>query len=212
MNTMIDKAAIGRRPASIEYSRRPDGFRVTGVWANEAGFSAVETTVILIAFVTLSAIFAYAVLTTGVLASEQSRGAIVSGLREASATMNIRGAAVGEANDTTTALERISFQVQVIARGTDGVYLAKERTIISYLDVDQIVRFDTDDWTATWLTGFGPLVNPGELVEIGIDLSRLDPPLGPSKKFKITVGPDQGATLSIERSTPAELDEFVDLP
>ncbi len=136
----------------------------------------------------------------------------MSGLREASATMNIRGAAVGEANDTNTALERISFQVQVIARGTDGVYLAKERTIISYLDVDQIVRFDTDDWTATWLTGFGPLVNPGELVEIGIDLGPLDPPLGPSKKFKITVGPDQGATLSIERSTPAELDEFVDLP
>ena len=151
-------------------------------------------------------------LTTGVLTSEQSRGAIVSGLREASATMNIRGAAVGEANDTNTALERISFQVQVIARGTDGVYLAKECTIISYLDVDQIVRFDTDDWTATWLTGFGPLVNPGELVEIGIDLGPLDPPLGPSKKFKITVGPDQGATLSIERSTPAELDEFVDLP
>ena len=179
--------------------------------AEGRGFSAVETTVILVAFVALASVFAFTVMSTGLLTSEQSAGAILSGLETTTGTLIVRGAVVGVSNEDHTALEAVRFQVVNPTRSSDGIDLSSSSTVVTYIDDAQVVNLSPDQWTATWLSGFGSLVNPGERVEISLDLTGLDPPLGLSKEFFIEVSPNTSISLIFRRVTPPELADFVDI-
>ena len=179
---------------------------------SQDGLSSIETTIILIAFVTLAAIFGYAVLTTGLLTAESSRKSALDALEEATATLTLRGPVVGIANPGKTALEMVRFQIVNAARGTHGVDLDSERTYVTFIDEDQAVRLTQDDWTAVWQTGFGRLLNPGESVQITVNLQSLDPPLTPGRRFALQFSPNLGVALKFKRSVPLELADFMDLP
>ena len=203
-------ARRGRGPGSGRSSATEDcGSRPP--LADERGFTAIETTIVLIAFVTLAAMFAYTVMTTGILSSERSREAVMGGLDQTTRTMMVSGPVVGHANADNTAIDLITFQVITASRGAEGVYVSADNMVITYVDADQVVHLTPDDWTATWLMGFGPLLNPGERVEISVDLRGLDPRLGPAKRLSIQLVPDRGTVLTVERTTPKELGELVDL-
>ena len=181
------------------------------LWNDERGLSALETTGIGIAFAVLIIGFLYTVLVAGLLAAEQTGEAVLHGLQQTPVVLLLRGPVVGESNAEQTALDRIKFQVTVVSAGSDGVYLTGDHTIITYIDADQYVRLTPDDWTASWMTGFGSLLNPGERVEISIDLSGLEPVLGTSKQFTVELSPDEGTPLVLGRRTPAKLSELVHL-
>ena len=65
-------------------------------------------------------------------------------------------------------------------------------------------------WTATWLTGSGSLLNPGETVEITVPLNGLTTLLGINTEFTIQLKPTVGATLVVNRTTPAEFTTIMD--
>ena len=81
--------------------------------------------------------------------------------------------------------------------------LSPDQSGLTYIDEHQIKRLAPNEWTATWLIGFGSLVNPGERVEIAVDLTSLNPRLGSSQEFFIELTTGGGATLRLRRVTPA---------
>ena len=61
---------------------------------NESGITALETAIILIAFVVVAAIFAFTVLSTGTFLTEKSKEASYAGLQEVRGSLALRGSMV----------------------------------------------------------------------------------------------------------------------
>ena len=53
---------------------------------DQRGITGLETAIVLIAFVVVAAVFAFAVLSTGLLSSEKSKETVLGGLEETSST------------------------------------------------------------------------------------------------------------------------------
>ena len=172
----------------------------------------METAIIFIAFVSLAAFFGLSVMETGVLTARQSEESILQGIDATTGTLIRKGAVIGVSNDDVTAIANVRFQLANALKGSDGVNLAPEKTVVTYTDEDQMVRLSPDKWKATWLTGYGSLVNPGESVEIRVDLSGLDPPLGAYTEFAIEISPEKSRTMVIKKTTPYDLAEIFDIP
>ena len=188
----------------------------------ERGITGLETAIVLIAFVVVASVFAFAVLSTGLLSSEKSKEAIIAGLEEMASSPSLRGSVVAHNSTTPTDQVRyITFQVGNASQAGEAVSLDGNDLIISYLDADQsagdignsvtVPTSSTQAWNATWISGTGPLLNPGERVEVTVNISQLATPLGPSKEFTIEVRPAAGAVLNINRTTPAEITAVTDL-
>jgi len=179
---------------------------------DQRGLAALETAIIFIAFVSLAALFAFSVIETGVLAARESEESVLHGIDATTGTLLRRGAVIGVTNEDITSVASVRFQLANALKGSDGVNLASEKTVVTYIDEGQMVRLSSDEWDATWLTGYGSLVNPGERVEIRVDLSGLDPPLGPSTEFAIEISPENGRLMVVKKTTPYELVEIFDIP
>jgi len=64
---------------------------------DQRGITGLETAIVLIAFVVVASVFAFAVLSTGLLSSEKSKETVLGGLEETSSTLSIRGDVIGDA-------------------------------------------------------------------------------------------------------------------
>ena len=86
---------------------------------------------------------------------------------------------------------------------------ATHSTIISYIDDTQ--RVDDIAWTRTEVgKGDGDsLLEPGEKMQIAVNVSQLANPLGADTQFTIEVKPDRGSALVIERTTPSVIDDIM---
>ena len=62
---------------------------------DQRGITGLETAIVLIAFVVVASVFAFAVLSTGLLSSEKSKEVVLGGLAETSATLTLRGSVIG---------------------------------------------------------------------------------------------------------------------
>ncbi len=152
------------------------------------GITGLETAIVLIAFVVVSSVFAFAALSTGRFSSDKSKETINAGLTEASGTLEIRGSIIAKANSTGDAIDEISFQV-ANAAGGGAVDLTPGETLITYSDADQAVTLVSGDFTVTALgnADSDKLVEPGEMYEIKLTglQAKLNPDLPKDKKFSI---------------------------
>ena len=174
---------------------------------DQRGLSRLETAIVGLAFVALSAGFVFFVLATGVLTAAQSRAAVLGALEQATVSIALDGPPVGEASVDGTRLERIRLKVVLVSPGLGGIVLSGEHLLVRYIDSSQAMLVSPSDWTATWIAGSGAVLNPGESAEITVDLRGLDPPLGPSQDFTVELLPDAGAAVSFARTTPAHLSD-----
>jgi flagellin FlaB len=177
----------------------------------EKGVSALETAIILIAFVVVAAIFAFTILSAGTTSTEQSKEAIYAGLSEVRSSMELRGAVVAQTDGTE--VTDIIFSV-ANAAGGDSIDLtapANNTLIIDYRDNAQ--RSANLDWTLTWVVrnDTDDLLEEGELAEITVDVSGLTTPLAANTQFAMEIKPGQGGVVVVERTTPAFLDTIIDL-
>ena len=178
---------------------------------DQRGITGLETAIVLIAFVVVASVFAFAVLSTGLLSSEKAKEQIVAGLEEVGATLQIKGSIVG---NTTTTLTGVVHTVEfpVVLAGTQSVDLSAE-TVVTYIDTGQIVDLPHSDnprlnTTSTrWGTDFGadtgPVLNSGERATVIVNVSGLN--LSGSEQFTIQVKPLVGAILQFQKTTPSEL-------
>lgn len=178
---------------------------------DQRGITGLETAIVLIAFVVVASVFAFAVLSTGLVSSEKSKASVLGALEETSATLSVRGGVVGTSNAALTGITSIKFNLASASQSYESVELSTANTIVTYLDQDQALNVAATDWSVTWLIGSGAVLDPGEQVELVVSIAGLSPLLGTSKEFSIQVKPNRGAVVAIERTTPAELKPTVNL-
>ena len=190
--------------------------RVRSMRRDQRGITGLETAIVLIAFVVVSSVFAFAALSTGLFSSDKSKETINAGLSEASGTLEVRGAIIAKKGSTN--IDEIWFQV-ANAAGGEAVNMTPGETLITYTDVDQSVTlattFTTGGFTVTALgnADTDKLVEPGEMYEvkiIGLE-AKLSPDLVKDKAFTLQVKPPQGAVVEIARRTPVVLEAYNDL-
>ena len=184
----------------------------------------METAIVLITFVVVSTVFAFAALSAGRHSNTKANETIQAGLAETGARLELKGSVVLTASvpGTSGTVSVIAFQVSN-SSGSGSIDLTPGRTIIKYTDKTQSKMFtSTAGFTATGLGSADPghLLERNEVyllqlidleVSFGTGENTLTHKLGPDTTFIIEVIPPKGAVLVIKRNTPISLDASMSL-
>jgi len=188
----------------------------------QRGMTGLETAIILIAFVTVAAVFGYAVLSAGLFSAERGKETVFAGLQQAKANMELSGSVIVTSADNLTA-DEIKFTVRNAIAGTpidmtpNAVYGTNlNRCVMSLTTAD---AYSNDiQWTAVSIgdDDGDNLLESGEQFEVTVHLDALggtfgSPDLHPNDWFNIQVKPMLGSTMTIQRTLPAGLDPIMDM-
>ena len=143
----------------------------------QRGITGLETAIVLIAFVVVASVFAFAVITTGLFSSEKAASSASAGLGEASTTLTPKGAVVARANPALSSLSTLKFKMT--NSGSDSVGLDPLSTLLTYTDTNNLItlsRSSTSNgvgetspwWFSEWKLGTGSSLDSGEVVEITV--------------------------------------------
>ncbi len=197
----------------------PKGLRAP--MSDQRGITGLETAIVLIAFVVVSSVFAFAALSTGLFSSDKAKETIQAGLAETRGSMEQKGSVVltSPTSGVDAIISEIAFQV-ANAAGGNAIDLTPGKTLIKYTDQTQSKMFLTDSATEGFTAiGLGSadsdkLLERNEVYEItltGLDTTgtgdnNLTNTLGVNTTFSLEVIPPSGAVLFIERTTPVSMD------
>lgn len=81
--------------------------QIKGLARGQRGITGLETAIVLIAFVVVSSVFAFAALSTGLFSSDKSKETIQAGLSEARGTLEVRGGVTATATLTAVVGEAV---------------------------------------------------------------------------------------------------------
>jgi len=210
------------------------------VLRGEKGITGLETAIILIAFVVVAAVFAYTALSAGLFSTQKSQEAVYAGLEEARSSVGLKGAVIAKAENTGASgyLSQLTFTLAnslggepmdltpPTANTTSNNGLADTDStnvvVISYIDADQRVEdlywstdklgsadaddmLEEDEKFQITIGAAGAGAGGGNLVD------ALDPNLLVNKSFTIEVKTSVGAVLIFERTTPAYIDDVINM-
>ena len=185
--------------------------------AGQRGITGLETAIVLIAFVVVSSVFAFAALSTGLFSADKAKETINAGLAETRGSMELKGSVILTATTGVSGVvSNIALQV-ANAAGGESIDLTPGSTIIKYIDDSQSKIFSsTLGFTVTPLGNADEdnLLERNEVYQLdlitlnstGTDDDKLTNTLGANKTFTLEVIPPRGAVLFIERSTPIYLE------
>ncbi len=185
---------------------------------DQRGITGLETAIVLIAFVVVSSVFAFAALSTGLFTTDKAKETIHAGLSEARGTMELKGSVIANATVAGTAgvVKTLTFQVANAAAG-EPIDLSQGNTIIKYTDKVQTATLNiaTEFSISDIGTGDGDsMLERGEVFEISIlnmDTQAgtdLITDLGTDTEFTLEVIPPKGAVLFLQRVTPVSYDLY----
>jgi flagellin FlaB len=182
---------------------------------DERGITALETAIILIAFVVVASVFAFTILSAGTFSTERGKEAIYAGLSSVQSSMEIKGSVIATATMASPGVTgTVTAVVFTVANAVGGEPINLSETekvlVIDYRDAKQSVP--VTDWSLVWLGNGGDgddLLEPGELAQITVPLEAAK--LGINTDFTIEIKPPTGAVLNIQRTTPAYLEVVNDL-
>ena len=125
------------------------------VWKDQRGITGLETAIVLIAFVVLSSVFAFAALSTGLFSNDKANETIQAGLAETRGNMELKGSVILTASTTTTSGVMSDIAVQVAnAAGGVTIDLTPGKTLVKYTDTNQSKMFvSTSGFTSAGLGG-----------------------------------------------------------
>ena len=186
---------------------------------NQRGITGLETAIVLIAFVVVSSVFAFAALSTGLFSSDKAKETIQAGLAETRGSMELKGSVILTATQTTTGVAQdIAFQV-ANAAGGESIDLTPGKTLIKFTDATQSKMFTTEGPPGFTVTALGDadtdkLLERNEVYEIKLTYlgslatgnNQLTNARGVNTTFSLEVIPPRGAVLFIERTTPIYYD------
>ncbi len=207
---------------------------------DERGITGLETAIILIAFVVVAAVFAYTALSAGLFSTQKSQEAVLSGLKEAQSTLELRGGVIAVATVAGDAgvVKQLVFTVAGVLGGQpidftepdpDALFTglaaaaSDNVVVLSYLDQDQ--QKDDLYWTVTKLGDADDdmLLEQNEKFQITIGDTTAGAGAGNlvdalvghnlaiNKNFTLEVKTPAGAVLTVERRTPAYIDAIMNL-
>lgn len=180
---------------------------------DESGQAALETAIILIAFIVVASVFAFTILSAGSASTERGEEAIFEGLEGVQSSLVVRGAMIGQ-SPGGTAVESVVFTVGLSAGGNpiDLNATAGDNTVIvGYRDDVQFVN--EVPWTVAWVgnNDGDDMLEVGELAELTVDLSGLTTPLAANTPFTVEVKPPTGAVLNLQRTAPVSIEAIMEL-
>jgi flagellin FlaB len=190
------------------------------IGAEEAGITALETAIILIAFVVVASVFAFTMLSAGTFSTERGKEAIYAGLTEVQSSMEVKGGVIAitdEPSSTTVSgtVEALIFTVSNVLSGEPINLHTDDNAVVvfEYRDASQRVAIPNDSWDVAWLgtnDGNG-LLNSGEMAEITVTLPQTMTALSTNTTFVLEMKPPSGAVMNLQRTTPAWLENVNDL-
>ncbi|HXF61173.1 MAG TPA: archaellin/type IV pilin N-terminal domain-containing protein [Caldilineaceae bacterium] len=183
------------------------------VQQEEEGITALETAIILIAFVVVASVFAFTMLSAGTFSTERGKEAVYAGLSEVRSSMEVKGSVLALA-DTTGVSATVESLVVTVGNAMGGepidLNTTDKKVLIEYRDARQ--RVPISDWTVQFhVSDSDDLLESGEMAEINVPLDVLTNTLGINTEFALEIKPPAGAVLNIQRTTPAYLELVNDL-
>jgi flagellin FlaB len=207
----------------------------------QRGITGLETAIILIAFVIVAAVFAYAVLSAGLFATQKSQEAVYKGIQSAEGAVIMKGGlvTVAETPGANGIISQITFTLASAGRGNPIDFTppdpsgannghceagSKNMVVISYMD--GLNKIDDLYWTLQKCGASSPdnLLDVNEIFQITIGNpvagagggNLVDAlggnPLRVNTTFTIQVTTGgTGSTLVLERTTPAYIDAVMNL-
>lgn len=189
---------------------------------DQRGITGLETAIVLIAFVVVASVFAFAVLSSGLLASEKAKTTVTGSVAEGGVALQIKGSIIAHSSSTGTTTGSLivgRLQIPVISATDQPIDLSAASMVVTYIDANQVVDLtrdanaDTADGggaNAGWVEAFragdtGPMLDTGERADIWLNLQGLTTLLAASTQFTVQIKPDIGAILEIQRTTPGEI-------
>jgi flagellin FlaB len=182
--------------------------------SDQRGITGLETAIVLIAFVVVSSVFAFAALSAGLFSSDKANETHTAGLAEARGTLELKGSVVAKVSGTTGAtgvVTSIEFLISNAAAG-EAIDMTPGNSIIKYSDKTQTVNMNSSaEFSSSNVAAFGEtdlLLEFGEVFQITLlDLTtQLATDLGTNTDFTIEMIPSRGAVLFIGRRTPVSLE------
>jgi flagellin FlaB len=182
--------------------------------SDQRGITGLETAIVLIAFVVVSSVFAFAALSAGLFSSDKANETHTAGLAEARGTLELKGSVVAKVSGTTGATgvaRSIEFLISNAAAG-EAIDMTPGNSIIKYSDKTQTVNMNSSaEFSSSNVAAFGDtdlLLEFGEVFQITLlDLTtQLATDLGTNTDFTIEMIPSRGAVLFIGRRTPVSLE------
>ena len=187
--------------------------------SSDAGFTGLEAAIVLVAFVVVASVFAYVVLTTGILFSEESRSTVHQGIREAGSSVTVTGTVYGVRN-TPEMLKAVVVPIGLTA-GSEPIDIttvsvrfigATHREIVT----QNVPLFDVSPGPGRWsvqerLNGDSDhLLEAGEQYILNISPNvRTD--CQPYGSFAVEIKPAGRAALRVERTVPGSIDTITPL-
>lgn len=181
---------------------------------DENGITALETAIILIAFIVVASVFAFSILSAGTYSTERGKEAVFAGLEEVQASMEVKGAVIATAatTGTTGTIDELIFTVGNVVGG-EPIDLNDTNRVLVISYRDQTQQVNALDWTMDWVVrnDADDLLDTGELAEITVPLATLTNDLGINTEFTLEMKPPMGSTITLQRTTPAYFDDVIDL-
>ncbi|MFQ6030591.1 MAG: archaellin/type IV pilin N-terminal domain-containing protein [Dehalococcoidia bacterium] len=190
---------------------------VRSLGGSQRGITGLETAIVLISFVVVASVFAFAALSTGLFTSDKAKETIKAGLSEARGTVQLKGSVIATASTTGSSgvVSSITFQVTSVA-AAESVNMAVGSTLVKYTDDNQSLVLDESGEVT--IGGIGSsdsdsLLERGEIFEITLPNlnTQLSPTLSTDADFIVEVITTKGAVLYLQRTTPISLETIQSL-
>lgn len=189
-------------------------------YRDEEGITALETAIILIAFVVVASVFAFTILSSGTSSTQQAKDAIAGGLAQVSGSLQIKGSVIATEDAVTPdQIGEILFTVSTVTGGgsVDLTAPGAEGDNTLVIDYRDVATYETDvPWTVEFVgdNNDDTMLDDRELAKITIDLTAVGDTgvvLGPNTTFTVELKPTTGGTVPIQRTTPPSIDAVMDL-
>ena len=184
-------------------------------------FTGLEAAIVLIAFVVVAAVFSYVVLGAGFFTTQKSQEVVYKGVQQATSNIVINGEVYGDAEGTADVntgphrIHTILFSVQLAAGGTPvdlnrTVFTFQNRSVLQNLDFASTLykpaaQPSSYQWciVSTQNDDGDTALERSEKFTIQANLS-MDPSGGlpPGEEFTLTIKPDVGAALPLDKVAP----------
>ncbi len=181
----------------------------------QEGITGLETAIILIAFVIVASVFAYVVLSAGLFSSQKTKEAVTAGLQSTMKTVEVKSNIIAKMENSV--VTEVYFCVGIPGAGTPVDFSPPasgnlSSLIISYSDADNLIP--SVNWTMTKLSAVNTdnLLDPNELFQITVTMPTSgNISIGPYESFELEIIPADGPVLSVERTVPGRVSQYVNL-
>ncbi|WP_290623214.1 MULTISPECIES: archaellin/type IV pilin N-terminal domain-containing protein [unclassified Archaeoglobus] len=190
---------------------------------DEKGFTGLEAAIVLIAFVTVAAVFSYVLLGAGFFATQKGQETVHTGVKQATSSMELVGSIVATGNTTTNNIDYVTFTLQLAAGGQP---IDLNKTIITVLvpadgdykelsyEINSSQLTKTSEYYVNWvysLQGSNPdnYLEEFEKAEVTVYLKDAGFDINPNDDFIIEVKPPIGASYPIELKAPPSIDNVM---